>query len=153
MSRTVPAPLGPLITHPVLSRTRRICRRCTLSSDSADSGLSMALDSGLLSDSVIDWRFASSLTKEPLETSDVERGFGNTPLSDRITARSTRFWSSRILPGQSYEENASRVDCGICSIRFPMRLENTSMKCRTNSRMSSRRSLRGGTWTGKTFRR
>ena len=30
----------------------------------------------------------------------IERGFGSTPLSERITARSMRFCSSRTLPGQ-----------------------------------------------------
>src|SRR5216683_239097 len=32
--------------------------------------------------------------------SDVGSGFGSTPLFDRMTARSIKFWSSRTLPGQ-----------------------------------------------------
>jgi hypothetical protein len=63
---------------------------------------------------------------------DGGRGLGSTPSSDRMTARSIRFWSSRTLPGQGYAMNAFIVVSGICSMRFPMRLENTSTKCSTN---------------------
>jgi hypothetical protein len=45
--------------------------------------------------------------------SGLRKGFGSTPLSARITARSIRFCSSRTLPGQEYEVNASTVSCGI----------------------------------------
>jgi hypothetical protein len=42
-----PAPLGPLITQPVRSSTRRICWRCTSSSESVDSGSGIAPDEQL----------------------------------------------------------------------------------------------------------
>ena len=130
--RMAPAPLGPLITQPVLSSTRRTCWRCISSSESVDDGSGAAPGSPLLLDFPIGKRSPPSLKTEPLEASDVESGFGSTPSSDRITARSTRFWSSRTLPGQWYVENAFIVVCGICSIRFPMRLENISTKCRSS---------------------
>jgi hypothetical protein len=82
---------------------------------------------------------------------DVEKGLGSTPLSDRMTARSVRFWSFRTLPGQWYAMNACIVVSRICSMRFPMRLENASTKCSTNSHMSSPRSRRGGTVVPRAF--
>ena len=45
--------------------------------------------------------------------SDTANGFASTPLSERITARSTRFWSSRTFPGQEYDVNAARISCGM----------------------------------------
>jgi hypothetical protein len=57
---------------------------------------------------------------------NVERGFGSTALSDSMTARSIRFWSSRTLPGQWYATNAFIVGSGISSMCFPMRRANTA---------------------------
>ena len=45
--------------------------------------------------------------------SDTTNGFASTPLLERITARSTRFWSSRTFPGQEYDVNAARISCGM----------------------------------------
>jgi hypothetical protein len=98
--RIAPAPLGPLITQLVLSSTRRICWRCISSSESVDCGSGITLGSILPPDSSIVEASARNLRTEPLEACDGDRGFGSTPLSNRITARSTRFWSSRTLPGQ-----------------------------------------------------
>jgi hypothetical protein len=54
------------------------------------------------------------------------RGFGSTPLLDRITARSIRFCSSRIFPGQGYAMKADSVSGGMCSIFLPIRWEKNS---------------------------
>ena len=59
--RMAPAPLGPLITQPVLSSTRRTCWRCMSSSESVDSGSGIAPGSILLPDSSIGWRSAPSM--------------------------------------------------------------------------------------------
>src|ERR1700757_2438372 len=37
------------------------------------------------------------------------RGFGSTPSRERMTARSTKFCNSRMLPGQEYHCNAAMV--------------------------------------------
>jgi len=46
----------------------------------------------------------------------------------RITERSIKFWSSRILPGQSYLTSAVITSSGMCSIDFPWRLANVRRK-------------------------
>ena len=48
-------------------------------------------------------------------------GFGSTPSWDRMTARSTRFCNSRMLPGQGYDENAAIASGGMSSICLSMR--------------------------------
>ena len=74
----------------------------------------------------------------------VSSGFGRTPSSDRINARSIRFCNSRIFPGQSYEQRSDIVSLGILSICRPTRRPRLSTKCSTRAGMSSRRSRSGG---------
>lgn len=50
------------------------------------------------------------------EVSASGNGLGSTPSLERITARSTRFCSSRMLPGHSYDVSADMVVGGMCSI-------------------------------------
>src|SRR5580704_2722763 len=58
-----------------------------------------------------------------------------------------------MLPGQWYRHKASMAADGIVSMTFFMRVENCCVKCRTRSGISPWRSRKGGTWTGKTFKR
>ena len=44
------------------------------------------------------------------------KGLGSTPSSERITARSIKFCSSRMLPGHWYDVSADIVVEGMCSI-------------------------------------
>src|SRR5689334_1458532 len=101
-----PAPLGPLITQPVLLSTRRMCSRWIFSRESVESDSIIGPGSILLSHASEHGRSILVLTALAAECCGGERGFGSTPFSDRITERSTRFCSSRTLPGQSYAENA-----------------------------------------------
>ena len=86
-------------------------------------------------------------------STDVGSGFGSTPSCDRITARSTRFCSSRMLPGQEYDEKAAIVSAGMWWICLPMRRLKISTKCSTSAGISSRRSRRDGNEIGKTLSR
>ena len=86
-------------------------------------------------------------------TTDVGSGFGSSPSCARITARSTRFWSSRILPGQLYDEKAVMVSGGIWRMFLFMRRLKISAKCSTRAGISLRRSRRGGSQMGNTLRR
>jgi hypothetical protein len=90
------APRGPPTTHPVRRKACKIRSRWE-SQNVAGAGV------GAASAGVGASGFESGLRS----------GFGSTPLSARITARSIRFCSSRTLPGQEYEVNASTVSCGI----------------------------------------
>src|SRR5208337_1421442 len=80
-------------------------------------------------------------------------GFGSTPSLDRITARSTRFCSSRTLPGQEYDEKAAIVSGGMWRMYLFVRRLKISTKCSTRSGISRRRSRRGGNEIGKTLSR
>ena len=88
-----------------------------------------------------------------MDTTDVGSGFGSTPSCARMTARSTRFCSSRILPGQWYDEKAAMVSGGICRMSLLMRRLKISTKCSTRAGISFRRSRRGGKEIGKTLSR
>lgn len=90
------APRGPPTTHPV---PRKACKIRSRWESQKVPGAGV----GATGTRIGATGFASGLRK----------GFGSTPLSARITARSIRFWSSRTLPGQEYEANASTVSCGI----------------------------------------
>ena len=76
------------------------------------------------------------------------RGTCKTGPGDRITARSRIFCSSRMLPGQGYWRNACMVSAGMVSMVLCMRRAYCWAKWRTSSGISSRRSRRGGAWTG-----
>ena len=80
-------------------------------------------------------------------------GFGSTPSWARMTARSTRFCSSRMLPGQEYDEKAAIVSGGMWRMCLLMRPLKISTKCSTRAGISSRRSRRGGNEIGKTLSR
>src|ERR1700683_587716 len=86
------APFGPPITQPTDSKVRRIRAR-------SESFRVVATDGAAV-----------------LKTPAADKGLGSTPFLERITARSIRFCSSRILPGQWYDINADIVAEGMCSI-------------------------------------
>jgi len=71
----------------------------------------------------------------------------------RITARSTKFSSSRMFPGQSQFVRAFIAAAGIVSMCFCIRPASFWTKKRTNKGMSSLRSRNGGMRMGNTFRR
>src|SRR3974390_3333941 len=60
-------------------------------------------------------------------------GFESTPSSDKITARSTRFCSSRTLPGQEYDEKAAIVSGGIWRMYLLVRRPTILTKCPTKA--------------------
>jgi len=64
-----------------------------------------------------------------MDTTDVGSGFRSTPSCARMTARSTRFCSSRMLPGQWYDKKAAMVSGGICRTSLLMRRLKISTKC------------------------
>jgi hypothetical protein len=111
------APLGPAITHFVCFNVARKCLR---------SASSMV------------WHLSKL---GPVEISEL------TPRLDtcstwprlRITARSMKFWSSRIFPGQEWVTRSSLTLVGISSICLPICFANILTKCSTRSGISSRR--------------
>ena len=73
--------------------------------------------------------------------------------SERITARSIVFWSSRTLPGQRYERSAC-IACGEKPrMRMPLRRALRRRNDSAKIGISSPRSRSGGTWIGNTLRR
>src|SRR6266436_365400 len=72
---------------------------------------------------------------------------------DRMTARSTKFCSSRTFPGQAYCIRAAIVSTGTVSTRRFIRREQSLTKAATSKGMSSRRCRSGGTAIGKMLRR
>src|SRR5208337_2082484 len=98
MPRRIAAPRGPAIRHWVWRRARRICWRSASSKVAMDANAGGALDAGaaLRGDSV-----AVEIRSEAGERSrNSGRGTRSSLPGERRTARSTRFSSSRTLPGQ-----------------------------------------------------
>src|SRR5271163_2546770 len=85
------APFGPPITQPTDSRVHRIRARSESFRVVATEGAA-------------------------LKTPAADKGLGSTPSLERITARSIRFCSSRMLPGHGYEINADMVAAETCLI-------------------------------------
>jgi hypothetical protein len=135
------APFFPPITHPVASNVWRIRTRSDSRSVLGTAGLESLGVCTAAEEAVVD--------RGPAAGS----GFGSISSFAKITARSIRFCSSRIFPGQDYDLNAAIVCGGMESICLPIRRLNVSTKWFTSSGMSSWRSRRGGREIGKTLRR
>jgi hypothetical protein len=133
------APFGPAILQPLASSA------CTISARS-ESRRFISEASGGPDILLIEGEGA-------LGTADVGNGFGSTPSRARITARSTRFCSSRMLPGQEYDEKAAMVWAGMWRMCLAIRRLKISTKCSTSSGISTRRSRREGKEIGKTLSR
>ena len=71
--------------------------------------------------------------------------------SQRMAARSTTFFSSRTLPGQSCRSSLSMPSGKMTWIGFPSLEASWNRKCSTKRGMSSLRSLKGGIWIGTTL--
>ncbi len=82
-----------------------------------------------------------------------ESGACKTDPGVRITERSKKFSSSRIFPGHAHCASASMVFAGILVMDLFIRLAYFRTKCSTRSRISSRRSRKGGMRMGNTFSR
>ena len=80
-------------------------------------------------------------------------GTCKTGTGERITVRSMTLCSSRMLPGQAYRLKPCIVSDAMVSIVLCMLQANCCTKWRTSSGISSGRSRRGGTCTGKTLTR
>jgi hypothetical protein len=134
MERFIPshtaAPCGPPSTHPVSPSIARMSLRSVASSVSCGVGGANAT------------RAVNSV-----------RGTCKTGPGERITARSMTFCSSRMLPGQAYRIKPCIVSDAMVSIVLCMLRANCCTKWRTSSGISSGRSRRGGTCTGKTLTR
>ena len=131
------APFGPPITQPVVCRAWSTSMRSESRSVIGAAGSVVVPGEG----------------EEAICTTDEDSGLRNTPSCDRITARSTRFCSSRMLPGQEYDENAAIVSGGMSRMCLPMRRLKISTKCSTRAGISFRRSRSGGSEIGNTFSR
>ena len=94
---------------------------------------------------------ATDLWAEPLPKSAT--GTSRAEPRVRITARSIRFSSSRIFPGQCQRVSFFILAAGTDSISFSMRRAYFWAKYRTSRGMSSGRSRSGGIWMGKTLSR
>ena len=127
--RIFAAPFSPLTLHPVISSTSEIWALSTSSSDTAW-------------DAVVKLFF--SISQSP-SSSCFPRLM--------MTALSTMFSSSRILPGQLYATKASMVFWEMASIFFPVLPEYFFTKCFTSSGISSFRSRSGGISMGNTLSR
>ena len=83
----------------------------------------------------------------------LSRGATSDAPGDIMTARSMKFCSSRIFPGQQYCERACIVSSGTVSTRRFSRRTQSLTNAFTSNGMSSRRSRRGGRDRGKMFSR
>ena len=127
------APAGPPRIHLVSPRTRKMCSR------SASSKVERLLE-----------KFAEAAF---ICCFNSDTGISSSGPWERITARSITFCISRMFPGQLYRTRVFMTSVGIVSIRRPIRRAKRWVKWRASIGMSSRRSRKGGSTTGKTFRR
>ena len=93
------APFGPPILQPVA---------CSVQSISARSDSRIVICSG--GSGFLD---VCSIEGGGMGSADAGSGFKRTPSCARIMARATRFCSSRMFPGQEYDEKAAIVSGGI----------------------------------------
>src|SRR5258708_7429626 len=151
------APSGPP-TRPFVSRRTRMISSRSFSSNS----LAALLVVPLLISLIVSLTIREISSCEPLlfgvedSTLDLRNSVIGTS-SDlprvRITARSTKFSSSRMFPGHSQFVRVFIADAGIVSMCFCIRLANFWTKKRTSKGISSLRSRNGGMRMGNTFRR
>src|SRR5271157_4460530 len=98
MPRRIAAPRGPAIRHWVWRRARRMCWRSASSKVAIDVEAGGAFEAGAAKRGVSDWVEGMSEAGESARNSG--SGTRNSSPGERSTARSTRFSSSRTLPGQ-----------------------------------------------------
>jgi hypothetical protein len=116
------APFGPPILQSVASSAWSMCAR-------SESRSVICTESGP--------RGGSSVAGEGvMDPTAVGSGFGSTPSRARITARSTRFCSSRMFPGQECNEKAVRVSGGTWWMGLLMRRLKMPTKCSTRAGIS-----------------
>jgi hypothetical protein len=85
--------------------------------------------------------------------SAVRSGFASTPSFDKDHGTFNQILKLTDVACHEYDANAERVRGGICWIGLPIWPEQSFTKCVTKGTMSSRRSRKGGSQRGNTFRR